>query len=97
MKSQLLNCYHQIFGTLGGASSAFKSHSSTRCRGRPRRGQKKQKIVGVSADPEDTDPRWTRLAKTWVRAQRRFRYLHLVIASRQEELDLLQASCVGGG
>ena len=78
LKSQLLNCYHQIFGTLGGASSAFKSHSSTRCRGRPR------------SSCECTYSCWTKLAMTWVREKRRFGCLDGLIASRQEELDFLQ-------
>ena len=96
LKSQLLTSYHRVFGTLGGVPRAFKSRNSTRCRARPRRAQNKPKSVGVSADPEDTDPRWTKLARAWVRAQRRFRYLHVVIAFRQEQLDFLQADCVGG-
>ena len=81
LKSQLLNCYHQIFGTLGGASCAFKSCSSTRCRGRPRRG------------PKSTYSRWTKLAMSWVRYKRGCGCLDEVIASRQEELDLSQTGC----
>ena len=78
LKSQLLNCYHQIFVTLGGSSSAFKSQSSNRCRGRPGR------------SPKSTYPRWTKLAMTWLRDKRRFGCLDGLIASRQEELDILQ-------
>ena len=93
LKSQLLTCYHLIIGTLGGAQCASKSRSSTRCRGRPGRGQKKRKGVDVSADPEDTDPSLTKLARVWVGTQRRFGCLDEVIASRQKELDLLQEGC----
>ena len=61
--------------------------------GWPRRGQKQQKRAGVSADPEDTDRSWTKLARFWVRTQRLFGCLDHLIKSRQEDLDLLQAGC----
>ena len=81
LTSQLLTCYHLIFGTLGGAPCAFKSRSSTRCRGRPRGG------------PKNTYPRWTKLAMTSVREKRRSCCLDDLIGSCQNELDPLQKLC----